>query len=174
MREEHTHWPKYLLWHGWLPMLSVVNGASPSAADASESAVYLVEVALGRYSSSLVAEWSLPDGFDADEVSARMPDAPEVWSDGSLVLDSVTVSLLLVLGCLLTSLNTAGGAVGGAMLIVYCWIECLILATVLCLYLGFYRLYRELSCGRSFLLFSLLMPFMWELTILVLFGMLGA
>ena len=38
----------------------------------------------------LVAEWSLPDGFDADVVAARMPDAPEVWSDGSLVLDSVT------------------------------------------------------------------------------------
>ena len=49
----------------------------------------MVETALGRYSSGLVAEWSLPDGFDADEVSARVPDAPEVWSDGSLVLDSV-------------------------------------------------------------------------------------
>ena len=32
----------------------------------------------------------LPDGFDADEVAARMRDVPEVWSDGSLVLDSVT------------------------------------------------------------------------------------
>ena len=28
--------------------------------------------------------------FDAGEVSARMPDAPKVWSDGSMVLDSVT------------------------------------------------------------------------------------
>ena len=28
--------------------------------------------------------------FDADEVAARMPDVPEVWSEGSLVLDSVT------------------------------------------------------------------------------------
>ena len=71
-------------------MLSGVDGALPWAVDASASALYLVEVALGRYSSGLVAEWSLPDGFDADEVSARMPDAPEVWSDGSLVLDSVT------------------------------------------------------------------------------------
>ena len=44
-----------------------------------------MESALGRY-SGLVSEWSLPDGFD----SARMPDAPKVWSDGSLVLDSVT------------------------------------------------------------------------------------
>ena len=23
----------------------------------------------------LISQWSLPDGFDADEVSARMPDA---------------------------------------------------------------------------------------------------
>ena len=52
----------------------------PWAADASESALYLVEVALGRYSSGLVAEWGLPDGFDSDEVAARMPAAPEFWS----------------------------------------------------------------------------------------------
>ena len=78
-----------LLWHGWLPMLSGVNGASPWAADASESAFYLVETALGRYSSRLLSEWSLPNGFDADEVSARMPDSSRVWSDGSMVLDSV-------------------------------------------------------------------------------------
>ena len=66
MREDKARWPRCVLWHGWLPMLSVVNGASPWAADASESALYLVEVALGRYSSGLLAEWSLPDGFDAD------------------------------------------------------------------------------------------------------------
>ena len=72
------------------PCFFWVNGASPWAADASESAFYLVETALGRYSSGLVSEWSLPYGFDTDEVSARMPDAPKVWSDGSLVLDSVT------------------------------------------------------------------------------------
>ena len=71
-------------------MLSGVSGASPWAADASESPLFLVEVALGRYSSGLITEWSLPDGFDADEVAALMPDAPEVWSDGSLVLDQVT------------------------------------------------------------------------------------
>ena len=90
MREGKADWPRCLLWHGWLPMLSGVDGASPWAADASESALYLVEGALGRYSSGLVAEWSLPDGFVVDEVAARMPDAPEVWSDGSLVLDSAT------------------------------------------------------------------------------------
>ena len=46
MREDKAHWPRCLLWHGWLLMLSVVNGASPWAADASESAFYLVETAL--------------------------------------------------------------------------------------------------------------------------------
>ena len=90
MREDKAQWPRCLLWHGWLRMLSGVNGASPWAADASESAFHLVETALGQYSSGLVSEWSLPDGFDADEVSARMPDSPNVWSDGSMVLDSVT------------------------------------------------------------------------------------
>ena len=47
MRLDTAHWPRCLLWHGWLPMLSGVNGASPWAASASESASYLVEAALG-------------------------------------------------------------------------------------------------------------------------------
>ena len=45
---------------------------------------------LGVYLLVLLLSGVPPDGFDADEVAARMPDAPEVWSDGSLVLDSVT------------------------------------------------------------------------------------
>ena len=56
MRLDKAHWPRCLLWHGWLPVLSGVNGASPWALDASESAAYLVEVALGRYSSGLIAD----------------------------------------------------------------------------------------------------------------------
>ena len=45
MRMDKGHWPRCLLWHGSLPMLSGVNGASPWAASASEGAHYLVEVA---------------------------------------------------------------------------------------------------------------------------------
>ena len=67
MRMDKGHWPRCLLWHGWLPMLSGVNGASPWAASASESASYLVETALGSYSSGLIAEWGLPGEFDAVE-----------------------------------------------------------------------------------------------------------
>ena len=47
MKLDKSRWPRCLLWHGWLPMLSGVNGASPWAVDASESAAYLVESALG-------------------------------------------------------------------------------------------------------------------------------
>ena len=78
------------LWHVWLPKLSGVNGASPWAAGAANSAGYFVEAALGSYSSGLCAEWSLPDEFDAVEAASLLPDHPNVWTDGSLVLDRVT------------------------------------------------------------------------------------
>ena len=50
----------------------------------------MLEVALGSFSSGMVFEWSVPEGFDADETASRMPDVPNVWTDGSLVLDEVT------------------------------------------------------------------------------------
>ena len=87
MRLDKANWPRCLLWHGWLPKLSGVNGASPWAVDASESAAYLVEVVLGRYSSGLIAEWGLSDEFDHDSAASSLPDHPDVWTDGSLVLD---------------------------------------------------------------------------------------
>ena len=68
-------------------MLSGVNGASPWPVDASESAASLVEVALGRYSSCLITEWSLSDEFDHDRAASSLPDHP----DGSLVLDLLLV-----------------------------------------------------------------------------------
>ena len=76
LRMDMAHGPRCLLWHGWLPMLSGVNGASPWAADASEGAGYLVEVALGRYSSGLLAEWSPSDEFDEAGAASSMPDHP--------------------------------------------------------------------------------------------------
>ena len=72
MRMDKAHWPRCLLWHGWLPMLSGVNGASIWAADASESAAPLLETALGSCSCGLVSEWSVPEGFDAFETASRM------------------------------------------------------------------------------------------------------
>ena len=57
MGMDKGHWPRCLLWHGWLPQLSGVNGASPWAASAADRAGYLVKSALGGYSSGLFAEW---------------------------------------------------------------------------------------------------------------------
>ena len=71
-------------------MLSGINDASPWAASASESASCLVEAALGGYSSRLVTEWSPPDEYDRVAVASLVPDHPNVWSDGGLVLDKVT------------------------------------------------------------------------------------
>ena len=90
MRLDKAHWPRCLLWHGWLPMLSGTNRSSPWAADASEAAGCMVETALGRYSSDLLCGWSPSDGYDEVEVASSMPDHPNVWTDGSLVLDRVT------------------------------------------------------------------------------------
>ena len=86
IRLDKANWPRCLLWHGWFPMLSGVNGASPWV-DASESAAYLVEVALGRYSSGLIADWNPSDDFDHDVAVSSLPERPDVWTDGSLVLD---------------------------------------------------------------------------------------
>ena len=90
MRMDEAHWPRRLLWHGWLPILSGVNGASPWAVDASGGAAYLVEVALGRYSSGLITEWGPSGDFDHDDAAASLTDHPDVWTDGSLVLDGLT------------------------------------------------------------------------------------
>ena len=90
VRMDKAHWPRCLLWHGWLPKLSGVNGASPWSASAADSAVYLVESALGSYSSRLLAGWGHPVGLDAIEAASLLPDFPNIWTDGSLVLDRVT------------------------------------------------------------------------------------
>ena len=47
MSEDKVHWPRCLLWHGWLPLFSGADRGSPWAADASEGARYMVEVAFG-------------------------------------------------------------------------------------------------------------------------------
>ena len=60
MSMDKGHWPRRFLWHGWLPMLSGVNGVSPWAPSATDSAGYLVESALGGYSSGLLAGLGSP------------------------------------------------------------------------------------------------------------------
>ena len=84
---DKTSCPRCLLWHGWLLLLSGINGDSPWAQTPAEGAVNLLECALGRYSSGQLSEWRLPAGFDVEGAAQRVADEPDVWTDGSLVDD---------------------------------------------------------------------------------------
>ena len=91
MREDKVHWPRCLLWHGLLPLLSGVSRASPWTADASEGACYMVEVALGRYSSNLLAGCGSSMGMILLRLLLLFLIIPmSGLMVGSLVLDRVT------------------------------------------------------------------------------------
>ena len=99
-------------------MLSGCNGVSLWTGTASESAHYLVEAALGDYSSRLVSDWSPLDGYDPVPVSCIVPDYPNVWTDGSLVLELLAFPPL-VLVSLLIMLPLFGMSVAGVRLIFF-------------------------------------------------------
>ena len=50
MEMDKSFWPRCLLWHGWLLLLSGANLGSPWAQDLSQGAGNLLESALGSYS----------------------------------------------------------------------------------------------------------------------------
>ena len=87
MEMDTSSWPWCLLWHGWLPLLSGVNGGSPWADNPREGACNLLECTLGRYCSGALTEWQLPVGFDAEGAARRVAAEPDVWTDGSMVED---------------------------------------------------------------------------------------
>ena len=145
MRIDKEHWPRCLLWHGWLPMLSGVPGTSPWAASAAEGASYLVEA--GCYSSGMVAEWSPPDEFDAVEAASLIPDHPNVWSDGSLVLDQVTGVSSSGAGFFAHQSVDFGEIGGGVMLIMFALRVLFCLVWVSALFLVLSSLFKELRCG---------------------------
>ena len=96
---DKSSWPRCLLWHGWLPLLSGVNGRSPWAQCPGEGAANLLQSALGRYSSSTLTEWQLPVGFDAVGAAWRVASEPDVWTDGSLVGGEVSGVASAGAGC---------------------------------------------------------------------------
>ena len=173
MRLDRTRWPRCLLWHGWLPMLSGVNGASPWAVDASESAAYLVEVALGRYSSGMLCSWDLPDSFDHDIAASSLSDHPDAWTDGSSILDRVTGVSASGAGFFANHSDHSWndrrwGHVDGVL--VDRDHAC---CRVFLRFLGLFRLFKELKCGVSFWLCRPLVLFILGLTIWVLFRHVG-
>ena len=160
---------------GWLSMLSGVDGASPWAAGASESASYLVDAALGGYSSTLITESNPVMKYDRVEVASLVPDHPQrLGLTVALSLIRSLVFLLLGLGSLLTNLSLCGIIGGGVMLIFFAPRVTFSPVEVSVLFLGLFSLSKELRCGESFWLCSLLVLFTWVLTISVLFVMFGA
>ena len=84
VRMDKSGWPRCLRWHGWLPALSGADDGVPWAVDADQVVGKRLEVALGSFvevGREPDVEFSLVDG------DAPLADAPDVWSDGSLVLN---------------------------------------------------------------------------------------
>ena len=100
MEMDKTSWPRCLLWHGWLPLLSGVN---------AEGAVNLLECAVGRYSSGQLSEWRLLVGFDVEGAARRCAEEPDVWADGSLVDDRMSGASSAGAGCFTYSVSRRMG-----------------------------------------------------------------
>ena len=81
-------WPRFMLWHGWLPGLSG-QAARPWARNIQDVARCQLENALGTNDPEPCRGWVLDDHFDAVEVADCTPDNPNVWSDGSCVTDEL-------------------------------------------------------------------------------------
>ena len=78
MEMDKSFWPRCLLWHGWLPLLSGANLGSPWARDLSQGA------------GNLLLDWRLPVGFDAESAALQVAVEPDVWTDGSRVEDRLS------------------------------------------------------------------------------------
>ena len=158
MEMDKSYWPRCLLWHGWLPLLSGVNGGSPWAENPAEGAGNLLECALGSCTSGLLAEWQLPVVFGAEGAAGRVAAEPDVWSEGSLVQDKVSGA---------SSSGSGFSHHPGQLWAHRRWGHLddddiggdRILFLVLC------RLFRDKSSGVLFLLFRLLIAFTLELVI---------
>ena len=87
---DKSSWPRCLSWHGWLPLLSGVNGRSPWAGMGALGKVLKI------FWSVL---WQLAVGFDALASARRVVAEPDVWTDGSLVEDKVSGASSAGAGC---------------------------------------------------------------------------
>ena len=83
MSMDRSEWPRYLLWHGWLPGLSSTGGSNPWAASFGQVACFELERGQGAYPVDESAFWTPPDHWDADGIALEMTDAPNNWTDGS-------------------------------------------------------------------------------------------
>ena len=84
MNKDRTHWPRCLLWHGWLPGLSSRTIGTPWAIASSDLASSCLETALGPYPLSASFAWHrFWDQDDVQDMIDDVPVAPNIWTDGS-------------------------------------------------------------------------------------------
>ena len=83
MGKDRTHWPRCLLWHGWLPSLSSNTIGTPWAIASSDLASSCLENALGPYPLSASSAWHpFWDQDDVQDMIDDVPVAPNIWTDG--------------------------------------------------------------------------------------------
>ena len=84
MSRDHTHWPRCLLWHGWLPGSDFSYCWYPWAIASSDLASFSLENALGPYLLSASSAWHpFWDQDDVHDMVDDVPVAPNIWTDGS-------------------------------------------------------------------------------------------
>ena len=90
MSLDKANWPRCLLWHGWLPMLSGVNGASLRPLMLLRVlSIWLKLLLVATLLVLLLSGVSLVVLMLIRLLHGCLM-TPEVWSDGRLVLDSIT------------------------------------------------------------------------------------
>ena len=80
---DRSKWPRWILWHGWLPGLSGIGHRDPWATSFGDLASFHLERCLGAYPVDFVGAWTPPDYWDAADSALEMPEHPNVWTDGS-------------------------------------------------------------------------------------------
>ena len=84
MSRDRTHWPRCLLWHGWLPGLSSRTLGTPWAIASGDLASSCLENAFGPYPLSASSAWHpFWDQDDVQDMIDDVPVAPNIWTDGS-------------------------------------------------------------------------------------------
>ena len=83
MNMDDSAWPRYLLWDGWLPALACPGGGATWAS-------HRLEYALGAYSDGICREWNASDQFLSELADSRTSDDPDVWTDGSYLVDDLS------------------------------------------------------------------------------------
>ena len=156
MEMDKTSWPRCLLRHGWLPLLSGVNGGSLLR----ELLVFLSVLLGGILPVSFMLRVRL-EGLLRNLMFGLMV----VW-----LMTRCLVFLLRGLGALfigLVGFGLVGGGVIGTMMLVM--VLLFLLVVVSAQFLGLCRLFKGLNFGVLFLRFRLVMVFILEVIIWELF-----